>query len=297
MDQSFSLAGARPVAKHCSELIGTRSKEPERLSCLTLVGRRLSVILPQLFAPVCDEVRYVVQAEPVTKGDPDDVLGDFDAPMSHVVISAGLHSDDLMISIEARSAYELLDRVFGGDGKVSGELPATMPGSVQTMLGRIEDVMMSSISKVAPDDSLQQFAKGRRSDDLGVLRAFNEEDIVYVLAVKIACGDNHPWSVRISMRQQVVDLLNDATPRLPAPGHSSVLTPADKPFCDIPLKLKATIVDMRVPLSRLEGLKIGDVIPVALARQVPLSVGDKVIALGTVGELDDRVALQITRAF
>jgi flagellar motor switch protein FliM len=39
------------------------------------------------------------------------------------------------------------------------------------------------------------------------------------------------------------------------------------------------------------------VLPVSVARHVPLRVGEATIAHGTVGTLDDRVAVQITSAF
>lgn len=54
---------------------------------------------------------------------------------------------------------------------------------------------------------------------------------------------------------------------------------------------------MRIPFSSLSTLKPGQLLPVAVARSVPLTIGDKVVAHGTVGEMDDRVAVQITHAF
>ena len=69
------------------------------------------------------------------------------------------------------------------------------------------------------------------------------------------------------------------------------------PSRDCALRLNATLIDMLMPLSRLSGLKPGDLIPVSVARSVPLALGGKIVAHGTVGEIDDRVALQITSAF
>ena len=54
---------------------------------------------------------------------------------------------------------------------------------------------------------------------------------------------------------------------------------------------------MQMPLSRLATLEVGDVLPVAVARSVPLWAGERAIAAGAAGALDDRVALRLTQAF
>jgi len=63
------------------------------------------------------------------------------------------------------------------------------------------------------------------------------------------------------------------------------------------MPVTAVLVDMRIGFSQLSALKVGDVLPVAVARSVPLKIADTTIAHGTIGEVDDRVAVQITHAF
>ena len=94
----------------------------------------------------------------------------------------------------------------------------------------------------------------------------------------------------------LADLLADdggpgaRVPRQPA-------SPLDQPFADLPLALSATLVDMQLPISRLAALMPGAVLPVAVARTVPLTLEGTVIARGTVGELDDQAAVQISHSF
>jgi flagellar motor switch protein FliM len=73
--------------------------------------------------------------------------------------------------------------------------------------------------------------------------------------------------------------------------------PADEPFGAVPLTISAVLVDMRIGFAALSNLQPGQILPVAVARSVPLKIGDKTVAHGTIGAMDDRVAVQITQAF
>ena len=72
--------------------------------------------------------------------------------------------------------------------------------------------------------------------------------------------------------------------------------PLDDPFGEITLTLEAVLSEMRIPLSRIATLEPGQTLAIPVARAVPLRIGGTLVARGTVGELDDRVALQITHS-
>ncbi|MEL0209334.1 MAG: FliM/FliN family flagellar motor C-terminal domain-containing protein, partial [Novosphingobium sp.] len=67
------------------------------------------------------------------------------------------------------------------------------------------------------------------------------------------------------------------------------------PFADLPVELAAVLVDMKLPLAAVSALRVGQILPVPIARNVPIKVGGKTYACGTVGALEDRVAIQITQ--
>ena len=70
--------------------------------------------------------------------------------------------------------------------------------------------------------------------------------------------------------------------------------PLDRsPLAHVEMTATATLVDMTLPLHRIAGLQVGALLPVSIHRSVPLSIADITIALGAVGALDDRVALEI----
>ena len=52
---------------------------------------------------------------------------------------------------------------------------------------------------------------------------------------------------------------------------------------------------MPVSLAALAALEPGSILPVAIARAVPLAIGGQIIARGTIGAQDDRIALRLTQ--
>lgn len=294
MDQGFSIIAERIAAQHCAELVMPRRAQPDCSAGLARLGKRMAQVLPDLLAGFADDVRITATAEEPWCGDAAELLQPEGGDFSHVVLSAGGSSDDFVLSIDRRAVFELLDRAFGGDGRIMGDLPAAIPLSGQSVLARLERALADTLTALAPASALPALRMGRRDSDAAMLRPFPGEAAVHRLALTVRGGDAEPWRLMVTMRSAMAELLAESgsdTPKRRATG------PHDEPFADIPLRLNATLIDMRLPLSRLGGLKPGDLIPVSVARSVPLALGGKVIAHGTVGEIDDRVALQITSAF
>ena len=54
---------------------------------------------------------------------------------------------------------------------------------------------------------------------------------------------------------------------------------------------------MQISFAAVAALEPGQILPVSVARRVPLRVGEHTIAHGTPGAMDERIAIQITQAF
>ena len=61
------------------------------------------------------------------------------------------------------------------------------------------------------------------------------------------------------------------------------------------LPVKTVLARPNLRISELMALKPGDVIPINIARHLPLIVGDRVYAHGTVGEQDGAAAFMIEK--
>jgi flagellar motor switch protein FliM len=197
----------------------------------------------------------------------------------------------LLVSIEGKAVMAELDRTFGGTGELEGPLPATLPLSADRLAERLERAVADAVAETLACT----LAVAQRDTSLEVMAPYADETPV----VLVACELGRPWRQAATI---TIVLPAEALGVLVAPDHGArpreqraPAGPLDAPFCDLPLPLSATLVDMTLPLSRLAGLVPGAVLPVGVARAVPLSIGGTLIARGTVGELDDQVAVQISQ--
>jgi flagellar motor switch/type III secretory pathway protein FliN len=55
------------------------------------------------------------------------------------------------------------------------------------------------------------------------------------------------------------------------------------------------LAEIDLSLARLQHLAPGDLLPLAMGRQVPLIAGDRLVAHGSIGTLEERMAIRLTR--
>jgi flagellar motor switch/type III secretory pathway protein FliN len=108
-----------------------------------------------------------------------------------------------------------------------------------------------------------------------------------------------PWSARLALR---ADRLDDLLPGIGSAqaaaqetGHKTEPTSGSiGAFAAIPLPLEAVLAEFDMALGRLERLRPGDHIPIPVAREIPLRIGNRIVARGRVGTCEDRMALRLT---
>ncbi|MCX7284980.1 MAG: FliM/FliN family flagellar motor C-terminal domain-containing protein, partial [Novosphingobium sp.] len=105
-----------------------------------------------------------------------------------------------------------------------------------------------------------------------------------------------PWAIAFAFPLDTLAAVfaNGSSTR-PAKAARGPSRPTDAPFADMPIDMAAVLVDMALPLATISRLQVGQVLPVPIARNVPLVVGDKIYAHGSIGAIEDRVAIQISQ--
>ncbi|GGD64279.1 FliM/FliN family flagellar motor switch protein [Croceicoccus mobilis] len=292
-----TIRAERALARHCRELVERQVEKADAGEALVLLGHRVAAALPAELAPLAGGIMPAVTAGDPVDGFAHTLLAKANGPACHRVLAGSTDACRLLVSTDARALFELVDRAFGGDGDVPDPLPARLPVSAELLLSRIEAIMAELIGRIAAGGALAAPRAEAGGGDIALLRPFAANCPLHQIGFSIRFAEGPEWLIRLTMPAAAIAALWEALGDNTAPARAAPApaprTAADRPFADIPLTLTATLVDMALPLARLSGLKPGDILPVSIARHVPVTIGEQLIAHGTVGEMDDRVALQL----
>ncbi|KHK93727.1 flagellar motor switch protein FliM [Novosphingobium malaysiense] len=291
-------SGQARKAKHCAELLGTGPSLDELVPALSLLGEKLARVLPGHLA------RFSGGEPPLVRiGMPMDcnlasIQADIENLASHTLMAVGAEGRPMLATFEAAPVLRLIDRAFGGRGIVPDPLPETFPLSAELLLTRLEQAIAGALTTVFGGEQDHTVRPLRRDTSLRYLNPFDKREDLLQLSLEVEEPGFDPWSFSIAFPQATLAAAI-AVPRHPVKRRDpqAAPNPAAEPFGSMPVPVTAVLVDMTIGFSRLSSLKPGDVLPVAVARSVPLQVDGRTIATGTIGEVEDRVAVQILQAF
>lgn len=304
MKPERALIAERPLAQHCAELLARGNAAPEDLlPSLAKLGDRLTRALSGALAPLCGGDAPVVRCAAPRECTMAELTATIAPLAANCLMAAGAHEAPLLASLEAAAVLRIVDRAFGGRGDARSPLPEEFPLSAQLMIGRLESLVAAALGKALAAtlgaDEPATVQPLRRDGSLAVLSPFAGSEALSVLTLDIEEAGQTPWQVTLALPRATLAALLGVADRAPArkAGHGAPQHPTEEPFADLPLAVSAVLVDMSIAFSTLSALQPGQILPVAVARSIPLKVGGKTIAHGTIGAMDDRVAVQITQAF
>lgn len=284
----------RAVAQHCAEVLRSSPKAGDPLAELAAFGTRFADLLGERLAQMFPGVKIAVAA-----GEATDVPASVNEPRGEPVFSssivAGPKDAPLYASLAQGAVLAMVDIVLGGRGK-DCEMPAgKLPMSVLMMFGRFEKVLAGALSaalELPGADAVRLRNPGAAPELAAPFAGYKRT----VMPIRVTLADAKPAELNLTFPGASLALLFAGRGKAAtAAPRAGVIAPNVEPFAGIPLPLKAILVDMAVPVATLSRLEPGMIIPVAVARSVPLIAGDQVIAHGTVGSMDDMTALQLTR--
>lgn len=291
MNLHHSFIAERIAAQHCAELLARGPQPAELLPALTRSGARLARALAPALAGLLGGVEPAVTALPASELAQADLAGQIGRLAANTLFGRPGSDLALLASLDGATLLRLVDRAFGGRGETTGSLPERFPLSADMMRTRLETLLGESLGQAL---ALPDLAALRRDSDLAALAPFAPGTPLAQLRLEVAEENRSPWQVLIALPLAQLPALFARGEADPAPRRAAPADPAAAPFADLPLPLVATLVEMRVPLATIAALQPGSVLPVAVARAVPLSAGDTVLARGTIGSADDRIALKLT---
>jgi flagellar motor switch protein FliM len=285
----------RPLAQHCPELLRASvsgSAPAELLPALGRAGAKRTRVFAAALSPLVGGQELSVTAAAPRDGS----AADFAKGIAPLAASSLLAADGaaLLVSFDAAAVLRMIDRAFGGKGQTPSPLPAAFPASAGVVIRQLEALVVQGCAAALGAD----FAPGRRHGSIVELEAFADDTPLAILTMTVAEAGAEPWPIHFALPTAALAGLVGEGAQAPARKASPRQNnSAEEPYCDLPLTLAAVIVDMTLPMSALTQLQPGSLLPVSVARNVPLRIGGKTIAHGAIGSVDDRVAIQITHAF
>jgi len=304
MKHDFDFVAERAVARHSPALFRPGPAEADLLAALGAASGRLARSLRGALARLCG-----VDMLNVEIARPQEIaFGDFASEnlCAYSLYSATTVTDRLLSAIDAEAVLRLVDRAFGGPGVAPRPMPRELPMSADLMLARIETILAAQLGA-----ALGSVTNGRpiihplrRDTDLAQLEPFARSTRLAVIEITISEGTRAPWPIRFAVPLTALPMLTGmAEPPAAARAPTPASTPSSEPFAAMPLRLTALLVDTRLPLHVVSRLEPGQVLYLPIARQVPLIAGRQAmgqtighpIGHGTIGAMDDHVAIQITQ--
>lgn len=296
MKPERALVADRVLAQHCPELLRSEAAPVPLMPALSRLGESVARVLSNGLASLSAGEPPLVRSKAPRECTMAELAQGIAPLAANSLLALGSAEMPILASLDAEAVLRMVDRAFGGRGEAPSPLPTAFPLSAELMVAKLEAIVLSVLGQALGRPG--EVHTLRRDGCIVQLAPFAGDEPLGVLTLEVDDPGRSPWSVTLAMPQTMLARLFGEGERTSAkPAPRAPVNPSNEPFGAVPLTLSAVLVDMRIGFTELSNLQPGMIIPVAVARSVPLKVGDKTIATGTIGALDDRVAVQVTQAF
>ena len=297
MKPERAFIAERAAAVHCVELLGKPAPAPgDLLPALSALGERFAKALAPMLARFVGGEAPTLKHRAARTGDLMEFGSEIGVLAANSLFTVGADDHPVTISLHAGALLGMVDRTFGGRGLAPDPLPARLPLSAELMVARLESLTSACLAEALgladSDAGAVRFA--RRDGAFPLLEVFAPGAPLAALRIDVSEPGREAWPIFIVMSEAALAPLLGENALAPPKRVRGRADPATEPFASLPLSLSAVLVDMAMPISALADLAPGMILPVSVARNVPIKLGGKVLASGSVGAADDRVAIRIT---
>lgn len=300
MAQDFTPA--RTAAVHCDELIRRGPRPEERAAMIAAWRRDLARLLADDLSALLSGDRLDVSITEPERLSGAEALRRIGPLAANSLIRCAASAETALLSFDFATAIALTDRSFGGDGRVTGNIPETLPRSAALLVEETATMIAGAITTASFGDMPPPAgfaARGEvivRSESAARLKPFAMDDDTLFCVIEIANRKGSTWRAALVVAEERLARLLPGGERRKRPRTRHVpATGLAAPFADMPLPLHVVLAEFNLSLGRLQALQPGDTIPLTVGRQVPLLIGETLVAHGAVGTAEDRMAVRLTR--
>lgn len=301
MKPERAFVAERVLAQHAAELLERRGasdngvRAADLLPALARTGDKLARSLAGALAPLLGGQPPIVTCAAPRESDATALTTEIAPLAANSLMAIGTGAMPVLVSVDAAAVLRVVDRTFGGKGLAPSPLPENFSLSAEIMVKRVEAILAAHLGEALGLAGAVEPI--RHHGKLIELEPFAAGTALAVQTLTIEEPGKDKWPLTVALPVATLAALFGDAKQAPRTAASRQSTPNDEPFCDVPLTVSAVVVDMRIPMSALANLQPGMVLPVSVARSVPLRIGAKTIAHGSIGAVDDRVAIQLTQSF
>jgi flagellar motor switch protein FliM len=279
--------------------LGSEALRPgARLAGLDRIGERLARRLRDVFEPFA-RVKPKVEAQAVLTSRFEtwrDALPEF---TSLSLYRLRPMKGGMLIGFSPDYVSRLVDTFYGGTGGVNAAAgrKREFTAAEERLLGRLTDAVTAAVVEAWAEVVTLEPALVSRETNSGYASLVRGDESVVVQRFSISGGGPGATTMDLvfplaAMRVHEAQL---------AAKVSAEASPVDSEFRyrmaraleAVSLPVRSVVARPTLSVSELLALKPGDVIPITLSPRVPLIVGNRRLAEGTIGEQEGRAAFQI----
>ncbi len=203
----------------------------------------------------------------------------------------------MMMVMEPGFIANMVDAFYGGTGSglaaKSGEFTPSEQRLLKRIVAGIADVLTKSWGETYP----LEFELSTHETNAAFVNMVRADEAVVVQSFTVKPGLAKSTRIEIlyplSMLQPIEDEIAARAQAGPAAEDSEWQDKLFSALENVSLPVRSVLARPEITVAQLLALKAGDVIPITLSQTVPLLVGNRRFAEGTIGEQDGRAAMMI----
>ncbi|PJG47951.1 flagellar motor switch protein FliM [Sphingobium sp. LB126] len=274
------------------------SQAPLMLSGLDRLGEKLGRRLRALIEPIAGVRPHIVA---------QDARGlEFGAWNAEVPASSSIGvyrlaplKGQVLLRLDAAMISTLVDCFYGGIGNRALPARGEFTPTEDRLIARISDGFMTRLVECWGDMLALEPGLIVREAGVGFAAAAQPGEQVVLQRFMISISRDDEWPVDLlfplASLRAVEPLMGARVPvdeaRIDPVWQARIASRMN----DIRLPARTVLARPHLSLAELMQLKAGDVIPVTINRSLPLIVGDRIVAHGSIGDQDGRAAFQIEK--
>lgn len=208
----------------------------------------------------------------------------------------------VILRLDSVFVCNLVDRFYGGAGKVKDLDRAEFTPTEDRLIDKLAQQIMGAVKLLWAELLPVDVSHVGHETNVAQISGIDSNGDIVCQAFEIALSDNLKWTMEIVYPAHGLAALEIANNDAQKGGVSASM-PVDpvwqsqlnRKLGEVRLPARSVLARPNLNVTELMALKPGDVIPLHIARSLPLIIGDRVFAHGTIGEQDGRAAFLIDK--